>query len=203
MFRTFLQACLLGLSVAAPVGPIGVLCIRRTLSDGRALGFACGLGAATADAFYALLAGIGSTAASSLLLDHVKWVRLVGAAWLLVLGVQAMRAEPAEKGKEIASRSMIGAWLATLFLTLANPTTILSFAAMFSALAFGAQAPTPALVSGVFVGSVAWWLILSGSVGALRTRITRAHLRWVNRASGAILVGFAVWAVAGLFRAKA
>lgn len=203
MLRTFLQAALLGFSVAAPVGPIGVLCIRRTLADGRAVGLACGLGAATADAIYGLVAGLGVTAAGAALSG--PWavaVRVVGCAYLAFLGVRTLAAAPARAEAAVAARSVGRAWGSTFFLTITNPMTIMSFAAMFSAIApvHGARplAEAPLLVGGVFLGSATWWLLLSTVVHRVRGRIGERHMRWINRAAGVLLIGFALVALAGV-----
>ncbi len=197
MLATFLQAVLLGFSIAAPVGPIGILCIRRTLADGIGIGLACGLGAATADSFYGLVAGLGLTAITQTLVGAQLWLRAAGSVYLAYLGARTLRSTPAHDAAPVAtSGRALRAWIATAFLTLTNPATILSFVAMFGALTRTPNALV--LTSGVFVGSASWWLLLSGVVSRLRTRIRPVHLLWVNRASGLILLGFAAWAAAGL-----
>ena len=197
-----LRGLLIGFSIAAPVGPIGVLVIRRTLAEGRVAGLVTGMGAATADAIYGCIAGFGLTAISGLLLDNQWWVRLIGGLFLCYLGVRAFLARPAERAADAPSSGLLGAYLATLGLTLSNPTTILSFLAILAGLgvgvaggSFGAAA---LLVLGVFTGSALWWLLLSGGVNLLRLRLTPAVLRWVNRASGLIILGFGVLALSGL-----
>jgi len=201
----FIRGLVIGFSIAAPVGPIGVLCIRRTLADGRACGFLSGLGAATADAFYGCVAGFGLTVISSFLVDQRSWIQLIGGVFLLALGVRTLRSAPAEQAAAAASGPGLAAgYLSTLFLTLTNPMTIISFAGIFAALGVADTGGDPAaaglLVAGVFTGSAAWWLILSGGVGLLRERLASGVLVWVNRASGAVLLAFgavAVWQSAG------
>ena len=204
MLATLLQATLLGFSVAAPVGPIGVLCIRRTLADGRVVGLACGLGAATADALYGLVAGLGVTAASAALGPWAVAVRIAGCAYLALLGVRTLAAAPTRGEVEVASRGVRRAWGSTFFLTITNPMTIMSFAAMFSAIAptHGGRrfADAPLLAGGVFLGSAAWWLLLSTAVHQVRGRIGDRHMRWINRAAGVLLIAFALVAVVGLGR---
>jgi threonine/homoserine/homoserine lactone efflux protein len=197
MWATFAQAVVLGFSIAAPVGPIGVLCIRRTLADGWGVGLACGLGAATADSLYGLVAGLGLTAVTAALVGAQAVLRAAGSVYLAWLGVRALRAAPAAEAASVAGRRALGAFGSTVLLTVTNPATILSFVALFGALVRTPSAPV--LAGGVFAGSAAWWLLLSGSVSVLRGRIRPAHLVWVNRVSGAVLCGFAVWAGAGLF----
>src|SRR5690242_13032805 len=130
----WLRGLLLGFSIAAPVGPIGVLCIRRTLADGRVVGFVSGLGAATADAFYGAVAGFGLTVISALLIEQRFWLRLIGGGFLLYLGVRTVLARPAERAASAGGKGLAGAYGSTLFLTLTNPLTILSFAAIFAGL---------------------------------------------------------------------
>ena len=198
-----LRGLLIGFSIAAPVGPIGVLVIRRTLAEGRTAGLATGLGAATADALYGCVAGFGLTAISGMLLDNQWWVRLLGGLFLCYLGVRAALAAPAERAADAPSSSLLGAYVATLGLTLSNPATILSFVAILAGLgvgvAGGSYAAAGLLVVGVFFGSALWWLILSGSVNVLRLRLTPGVLRWVNRGSGLIILGFGVLALASMW----
>jgi threonine/homoserine/homoserine lactone efflux protein len=197
----FLRGLLIGFSIAAPVGPIGILCIRRTLAEGRASGFLSGLGAATADALYGCVAGFGLTVVSAFLVDQRAWIQLIGGVFLLALGVRTLRSKPAERAAQAsAGRGLAGSYLSTLVLTLTNPMTIISFAGIFAALGVaetgGSLAAAVWLVAGVFAGSAAWWLLLSGGVGLMRDRIATGALLWVNRASGVVLVAFgavAVW----------
>jgi threonine/homoserine/homoserine lactone efflux protein len=191
-----LRGLLLGFSIAAPVGPIGLLCIRRTLADGRLSGLATGLGAATADGLYGAIAAFGLTAVSSFLLGQRMWVHLVGGAFLLYLGLRIELAGPPDKAAVVRRSGLSGAYASTVLLTLSNPTTILSFVAAFAAFGVagtrGSALSAGLITLGVFCGSALWWLILSGSVSALRTRMTSGALLWINRASGLLIVGFAV-----------
>jgi len=196
MLVTFWKAMVLGLSVAAPVGPIGILCIRRTLADGRWVGFACGLGAATADGIYGLLAGLGLTVLSASLGSGNLLLRIVGTAYLAFLGARAFRATPADSEAAAKAEGSWRAWGSTFLLTITNPMTIMSFAAMFSAIALGREERVlwlraPVLASGVFLGSAAWWLFLSSGVSLLRARVRPRHLTWINRTAGVLLLGFA------------
>jgi threonine/homoserine/homoserine lactone efflux protein len=199
----FPRGLAIGLAIAAPVGPIGVLCIRRSLSDGRAVGLATGLGAATADALYAALAALGLTALGQAMEDRSDWIRLIGGLALCYLGVRTLRAAPAALGESTAGRAQLaGAYATTVGLTLANPATILSFAAVFAGLgaARGDGGSALLLVTGVFLGSALWWLILSGGVGLLRNRVTLSALRWVNAGSGTILFAFGALALVAAVR---
>jgi threonine/homoserine/homoserine lactone efflux protein len=195
----FARGLVIGLAIAAPVGAIGLLCIRRTLADGRLVGFVSGLGAATADAFYGAVAALGLTAVSSAMVAHQNAVRLVGGAFLCYLGARTALAAPVMTTGPGSARGLAAAYGSTLALTLTNPTTILSFAAVFAGLGLGATAGDRAaailMVAGVFLGSALWWLILSGAVGLFRRALTPSRLRWVNRASGAVLAAFGVAAL--------
>ncbi len=196
----FLKGVAIGFSIAAPVGPIGVLCIRRSLADGTWKGFAAGLGAATADAAYGCVAGFGLTAVSGFLVRHQTPLGLVGGAFLCCIGIRTFLSRPAQEAPAAAD-GMLAAYGSTLLLTLANPATILSFAAVFSAIGLGISADYPGaarLVLGVFAGSALWWLILSGGVGLLRSRVTPAWLRGINRLSGCVLAGFGIYALVHL-----
>ncbi len=199
-----LKGLVIGLSIAAPVGPIGLLCIRRTLAEGAAHGFASGLGAATADAVYGAIAGFSVALVTDALIGGQVALKLFGGLMLLYLGWTTLRARPAERPAEAkGAAGLAGAYASTFLLTLANPATILSFAAVFGGLgvASGASDSTTVaavLVAGVFVGSALWWLALSASVGAFRRRVTLAAMLWINRASGAVLGGFGVAALASL-----
>jgi threonine/homoserine/homoserine lactone efflux protein len=200
----FIRGLIVGFSIAAPVGPIGVLVIRRTLAEGRLAGLATGLGAATADALYGCVAGFGLTFVTSLLVGQQLWVRLIGGLFLCYLGTRAFLAAPAERPVSAVGSSLLGAYCATLLLTLTNPMTILSFAAIFAGLGLAATSgdysAAALMVLGVFAGSALWWLLLSGGVGVLRLQLTPGALRWVNRVSGALVVGFGVLALIGLGR---
>ena len=196
----FIRGLIIGFSIAAPVGPIGVLCIRRTLAEGRAAGFVSGLGAATADAIYGSIAAFGLTALSSFLISQQTWLRLVGGLFLCFLGVKTFFAKPMERTATVSGNGLVGTFASTCLLTLTNPMTILSFAAVFAGLGLGAGAGSPAaagvLVLGVFAGSALWWLALSGGVGLFRESFNPRRLRWVNRFSGFIITGFGLWALA-------
>ncbi len=197
----FIRGFLIGLSVAATVGPMAVLCIRRTLADGRLAGLATGLGVATADGCYGAVAGLGLTLVSNALLGAQVWLRLIGGGFLLYLGLKTLRAAPAERPANAPAANLPRAYLSALALTLTNPLTILSFAAIFAGLGAatgGGYKTAVLLVLGVFAGSASWWVILTGVVTTLRARITTHGLRWVNRVSGAIIFGFGLIALISL-----
>src|SRR5262245_59712117 len=197
-----LRGLVLGFSIAAPVGPIGVLCIRRTLAEGRAMGFATGMGAAAADGVNGLVAGLGLTSVTGLLTGQQRWIRLIGGLFLLVLGLRTFLSRPAGEAAPAGGVGLLASFGSTFVLTLSNPMTILSFVAVFAGLGLGARASGAAtavpLVVGVVAGSAAWWLLLSGAVGALRRRFDTRSLVWVNRISGAVILAFGTVALAGV-----
>jgi threonine/homoserine/homoserine lactone efflux protein len=198
----FLKGFLIGFSIAAPVGPIGVLCIRRTLASGRTTGLLSGMGAATADALYGSLAAFGLTAVSGFLIQQQFMLRLVGGAFLCFLGLRAIFSHPSQVSSQPSPAGRLNAYTSTFFLTLTNPLTILSFAAIFAGLGLAAEHHTYAsagvMVLGVFLGSAVWWLILSSLTGLMRPRLGINGLTWVNRISGTILLGFGMAALVGI-----
>jgi threonine/homoserine/homoserine lactone efflux protein len=198
---TFARGLLLGFSIAAPVGPIGVLCIRRTLTQGWRIGFLTGLGAATADATYGAVAAFGLTAFSNLLIAEQFWLRLVGGLFLLYLGARTFFAKPTTVAANASANGLAGAYTSTFLLTLTNPTTILSFAAIFAGFGLASSGSTLAagvLVAGVFLGSALWWLLLSGGVTLLRSRFRPGALVWVNRISGTVIILFGALSLASI-----
>ena len=189
----------LGFSVAAPVGPIGVLCIRRTLAEGRFIGLATGLGAAAADGLYGTCVALGLTVVTNALVGAAHGVRLAGGALLVVMAWRTWRSAPAASAAESRGRGWLAAFGSTFALTLSNPMTILSFVAVFAGLGIGSTAGRPLagvlLVAGVVTGSAAWWLLLSGGVSLLRARFDERALRWVNRAAAAVIGAFGLVAL--------
>ena len=200
------RGLIIGFSIAAPVGPIGVLCIQRTLSKGRIYGLLSGLGAATADGTYGLIAGFGLTFISSFLIGQQLWIRLIGGVFLLYLVLRTILSRPAQREREqattIKGENLLAAYVSTLFLTLTNPLTILSFAAIFAGIGAGganrSYLSAAVLVLGVFLGSALWWVILSSGVSILRTKLNTQALRWVNRISGTIIMVFGLLALLSL-----
>jgi threonine/homoserine/homoserine lactone efflux protein len=189
----------LGFSIAAPVGPIGILCIRRTLSNGRLSGFISGMGAATADAVYGFIAAFGLTFISNLLIANNDLLSLIGGLFLLYLGIKTLLSRPASEAAKVETRGrgLVGMYLSTLFLTLTNPMTILSFLAIFAGAGIASASSdylsAGVIVLGVFGGSAAWWLLLSLGVSLFRSRFDGRVMLWVNRLSGVLIIAFALW----------
>ena len=196
LLTCFFKGAAIGLAIAAPVGPIGVLCIRRSLANGALIGFATGMGAATADALYGAVAGFGLTAVATFLERQQFWLGLLGGVFLCYLGVRTFSARPRGETSTLGSEKTFTAYGATLFLTLTNPATIFSFIAVFAGIGVSANySAASALVGGVFVGSALWWLFLSLCVGALRARFNSRWMQIVNRVSGIIMIGFGCYAL--------
>jgi len=196
-----LKGIVIGFSIAAPVGPIGILCIRRTLSNGRLSGLISGLGAATADAIYGSIAGFGLTFISNFLVSQEVLLRLTGGAFLCFLGTKMFFSRTTARQGTAKKIGLLGDYASTFFLTLTNPLTIISFAAVFAGLGLGTSpgdcVSAGFLVSGVFMGSVLWWFLLSGGAGIFRLK-SFAGLPWVNRLSGAIIALFGLIAIVSL-----
>lgn len=199
----FWRGVLIGLAIAAPVGPIGLLCIQRTLQDGRKFGFVSGLGAASADGIYGAIAGFGLTFVSGFLVAQQTWLALIGGLFLCYLGLRTFLSEPATKAVYARRGSLFKAYAATFLLTLTNPITILSFIAIFAGLGLAAAdnsyLEAISLVAGVFLGSVSWWLLLSGRVSLLRDRFNDRAMQWVNRLAGLIIGGFGLYTLLSLW----
>jgi len=198
----FVRGLLIGLSIAAVVGPMSILCIHRTLNFGQRYGMISGLAIATADAVYGSIAAFGVTVISSFLVSQQIWIRLIGGLFLVYLGIKTILTRPAEGSASVHANSFFGAYASTLLLTLTNPLTILSFAAIFAGLGVGGSknAGLAALlvVAGVFLGSTLWWCLLTGGIGLLRTKFTERWLLWANRISGCMITLFGILALLSL-----
>jgi threonine/homoserine/homoserine lactone efflux protein len=195
----FVKGIILGFSIAAPVGPIGVLCIRRTLQFGRFSGLFSGLGAGAADAIYAGVAAFGLTFISYFLVAAQFWLRLIGGGFLLYLGWKTFVAKVEGKPKEASHTTLGGDFVSTFFLTITNPMTIFSFIAVFAGLGLsgpqGSYLDATALVLGVFLGSAAWWLLLSEGVTLFRKKVSGKVMRVINHVAGMIIIAFGALAL--------
>ncbi len=189
---------ILGFTIAAAVGPISLLVIRRTLAEGQAVGLVSGLGVATADATYGAIAAFGLGAITDVLVNARVVLGLVGGLFLLWLAWNTVRAQPTEAATAPRRRGgLAGAYLSILALTMANPMTILSFAALFAGLGVttGVTADAAAIVVGVLLGSSAWWVVLTSVIGAFRLRVTPAWIHRINLVSGVVIGLFALVAI--------
>jgi threonine/homoserine/homoserine lactone efflux protein len=197
----FIKGLVFGFSIAAPMGPIGILCIRRSLANGWRAGLLTGMGAATADAVYGCLAGFGVTGITGFLVGQHAWIQIAGGLFLCWMGLHVFLSGTDEKPASEAPGSAAVGYLSALLLTLTNPMTILAFAAVFAGMGLGSigagHAAAGWLVAGVFSGSMAWWIILSSASSLFNTRMNPTSMRWINRFSGAVLAGFGLMAVIG------
>lgn len=190
------KGIIVGLIVAVPVGPIGVLCLCRTLTEGRLHGIVSGLGAATADAVYGFVAMFGISAISGLLVRGEIWFRLLAAIALGFLGFKLYFSQPAKAVCSTEKRSLSGDYISTFFLTLTNPTTVLTFIAMFAAL--GAAAAKRSfiyggeLVLGVFIGSALWWLVLGSGLRIFDLQLNQDGMKKVRKVAGLIIAGLGI-----------
>ncbi|WP_120501823.1 LysE family transporter [Roseovarius sp. EL26] len=192
-----------GFAVAAPVGPIGLLCIRRTLSEGRGAGLASGLGAATADAFYGLLVAAGF-AATGMLLRFATPLEIGGGLLIALLGIMSIRSFFSGPATDSAPKynihgALLPAYTTTFVLTLSNPMTILAFVGLVVGLGASAASDPLApywLVVGVFLGSALWWFFLVHLALAAKSKITPRVTNWFDLVSGLILVIWGLWIAA-------
>ena len=198
----FAQSLLIGFSIAAPVGPIGLLTIQRTLNQGPAVGLATGMGAAVADAAYGAVGAFGVTVLIQMLTAARLPLALGGAAFLLWMAWSIWRAPVAERAAQVSGgNDLLRCFAGTFVLTLSNPATILSFIAVFGALAGRLQVASPwTMIAGVLLGSALWWLLLATVVGRLRERFDARWRRRINVASALVLAGFAAWQLLDLLR---
>ncbi|MSP89533.1 MAG: LysE family translocator [Alphaproteobacteria bacterium] len=194
----------IGLAVAIPVGPVGLLCIRRSLARGWLSGFLSGLGAAVADGFYAGAAAFGLTAITAWLVASQGWIAPVGGALLLWLGWQIARAQPGEGRGATETAGLTADFASTFAVTMTNPATILSFIALFAGFGLaageGGYGAATLLTLGTVLGSALWWLILSKTAGWARRYATAERLVWVNRAAGMVIMAFGAWGLATAIR---
>lgn len=205
----FLKGLVIGFVIAVPLGPIGILCTRRTLTHGRMAGFLSGMGASTADVLYGFIAAFGLTFISDILLSYQIWLRLAGGALLCFLGIKTFREKPEKKGFASIMRKEkhhAGMYSSTFFLTLTNPMTILSLAAVFAGFGIagtrGNILSAAILILGVFLGSLLWWLFLVGVFSVFKRRFKRHELQWINRIAGMIITCSGALALASLIYSR-
>lgn len=192
----------LGLAVSAPIGPIGILCIQRTIARGRLEGLFVGLGATLADLIFAAVAGFGVSWINDFLLERAVALRILGAVVLWSVAIYVFVTPPESRAADVRGNGKLASLATTFTLMISNPMAALGFAAAFAA--FGAGDPgnrvaTALVVSGVGLGSVLWWGLLSLCVGAFRDRFTPGVMVWINRGSGLLLAAFGVLAALSVF----
>jgi threonine/homoserine/homoserine lactone efflux protein len=193
----FVRAVLVGLAMAAPIGPVNVLCVQRTVAHGRLVGFVSGLGAAAADALYGFVGGVGVSFVSDFLMRQRLWLRLGGGGLLIVMGLRMLIARPVREARPDTAQTLAADWLSTFVLTLSNPTTIFTFGAVFAGLGMAEAPKSPVnaaqMLLGVFTGSGLWWLVLSQGIGALRSRILEDATRKIDVVAGVVVLGMGVY----------
>lgn len=199
----FLKGLGIGFSVAAPVGPIGILCIRRSLAYGRVVGFFSGLGAATADALYSIIAVFGLTIVTNLLIGQQFWFQLLGGLFLCYIGAKTMISKASDQSAKASGKKVRSAYISVFFLTITNPMTILSFIGIFAGLGFSNNqndlVSSTFLVLGVFLGSISWWLLLSFGVSLVKHRINNKSLTIINQLSGVTILLFGIFSLTSSF----
>ena len=204
MFPALLTGIIIGFSVAAPVGPIALLIMRRSLNEGRLAGFISGLGAATADLFCGLAAALGLSAITTLINSHRSSLQLVGGIFMIWLGIHAFRAkDPVSAAQRpLHERNLFLAYVFTFLLTMANPLTLLGMVGVVAAAGVGGPAyshtDTVVLGGGIFIGSASWWLILSHLAGWLGHKLGHHVMHVINMVAGALIVGFGAWQLVSL-----
>ena len=197
-----IKGTVIGFVIAATIGPIGILCIRKTFEYGRWSGLFSGIGAALADTVYGLVAAFGLTAISNFMLAGQFWFRLLGGLFLIYLGVKTFRSKPKDNVAKVTHKTLLGDLVTTFFLTIVNPTTILSFMAIFAGLGLGDThgnyESAWRLVIGIFIGSMIWWIIIAEGVTLFRKRITQKVMIWINRIAGIVIAAFGLFALASI-----
>ena len=177
--------------MAVPIGPLGIMCIRKTLAEGHSRGLIIGLGAATADSFYGSIAAFGLTFVSDVIASQHFWLRLVGGGLLLFLGIRTFRAKCKDPKIPVVNKGLLGSYITSFLLALTNPVTLFAFVAVFAAFGLGQKLYVYSaciLVIGVFMGSCLWFLTLGYIVTHFRKNLDAGGLRWVNRISGGLII---------------
>jgi len=190
-FTFFLKGIAIGFLMAIPIGPIGIMCIRKTLTEGRLSGLIIGLGAATADLFYGCVAAFGLTVTSDTLTNQRIWIRIVGGALLFFLGIKTFRAHPKDPKVKTTGSGRLRSYFTVVFLTLTNPLTIFAFIAVFAAFGLGdglSFFSAIVLVAGVFIGSCLWFFLLTSGTILFRKKLDLVGLKWVNKIAGILII---------------
>jgi threonine/homoserine/homoserine lactone efflux protein len=187
----FLKGLIIGFAMAVPIGPIGIMCIRKTLAEGHSRGLIIGLGAATADSLYSSIAVFGLTFISDVIASQHFWVSLIGGGLLLFLGIRTFRAKRKDPIIPFDKKGLLSSYISAFLLALTNPVTIFAFVAVFAAFGLGHRLviiSACVLVLGVFTGSCLWFLTLGYVATLFRKKLDSGGLRWVNRISGALII---------------
>lgn len=203
-FEYVIKGIIIGLSVSIPLGPIGIICIQRTLAKGKLSGFISGLGAGFADTFYSVLAGLGITIIVDFLIEHHVIFQAIGGIFLLYLGIKTFYKNPIKQFRQPQGKSnLIGDFLSTFLLTISNPLALFLFIGVFAAIGFMDSKfdnfTLAYIISGVAIGTSAWWFILSTIVNVFRHKIRIRSLNWINKIAGVVIFVFGVVAIISLF----
>lgn len=198
-FGVFYRGLVLGLMIAAPVGPIGLLCIRRTIQNGLLVGFATGLGTAVADAIFGAIAVFGVAAILDFIHHYNNTLRLLGGAFLLFIAWHTWHDPPRAPNEQKSSAGgTLAALVSSFALTMTNPVTVLATIAVIATLgSINSSAEALTMIAGIFSGSALWWLILSGGISLVRHHFNESRVRVINRITGVVLAAIAVWVLAG------
>jgi putative LysE/RhtB family amino acid efflux pump len=200
IFMVYLKSVLLGMAIAMPVGPIGLICIRSTLTLGFMVGIAAGLGAAFADALYGFIAALGLSVITTFLISKIDLIKILGGLFLIYLGLKESRAVvPVYLGPSLEYK-VTGVMASTFFLTLANPMTILSFIAVFPSIASngcGVAINSVITVAGVLTGSLLWWLTLCAIIKYIHRYMPSKALQLITLTSSAALIVFGLYTCLG------
>ena len=192
----FYKGLFVGFVIAAPVGPVGIMCIHRTLTQGKFAGYVSGLGAALADTFFGAIAAFGFSFIAGPLIDHNNWLRFGGGVVLCLIGLRSLLTRKLPPPATRDSKSLIGDFASAFLVTLTNPITLISFAAIYAAIDIPHLADNTrwgmALTCGVFIGAAVWWLLLTSVAGAFHGRVAERGVLWINRISGAVILVFGV-----------
>lgn len=202
----FVNGAIIGFLLAAPVGPVGVLCAQRSLTHGRLAGLISGLGAALADTFFGLVAAFGLSVISNFIMDHQDWVRCVGGAALIGLSIKLIISGPARAATPTGATDHLGNFFSTFAMTITNPITIMAFASIFASFGVMSSVVTAIdawiLVGGVFTGSIVWWLIIALGVDLFRGILSDRGMTWISRVSAVIIFAFGVLALLSVILGK-
>jgi len=201
IIQSFLRGILMGFAMAVPIGPLGILCMRRSIAYGGLAGFISGLGVASADAFYAIVAGFGLGFIQVFLLEHQCFLVLVGCIVLLILGISSFFALPVSRKDSIGSGGLFAFYISAFILTISSPITLLAFMAVIASLGLDMTlwSSAVAIAAGVFTGSIIWWIALSISMGLLHRHMNTKLICRIHMFSGIILIAFAIGLLAARY----
>lgn len=194
LFGFFIKGFIIGISIAAPIGPTAIMCLRKSLSNGFLSGFSAGLGGATACTVYGATVIFGLTAISHFMIGAQLWIRLIGGCFLIYLGIKTWKAEPQINNGNHCRSTLKNDYSSTFFITMTSPMTLILFAAMCSGLDFGRAGLIPQLfmLVGIGAGGIFWWFLFTWIASLLRKKLTYNILKQVNRLSGMVIIIFAL-----------